>query len=821
MGQGLPRRRSARRTTTPPSSQDVANRFAASALLYGSPALIPIPDLKRTRLPADGRRQPVRLARQRAHRAAGQGAAPRDRRARRPRRRRRPAPHRDRARTSSTSPSAPTPTPGCCCRCCTCSFDEGLADEAALARQTAGLGDAGARPSRGVPARGDRGAHRRRRRRRARRWRATSRAADGAAVYGRTGSCLGRFGTLVAFLIDAAQRRRPATSTAPAARCSGGRRSRSTRSPSRPGSTPTASERSRIGDFPDVLGALPASLMARGDDDAGRAARSARFFISAGNPVLSVPERRRARGGARAARPLWSRSTSTSTRPTATPTTSCRRPRGSSATTCRSPSSASTRPRSCSTPTPSSRRAARRARSGRSSTRSRGAIGVAPYSQPALRRAGASSACRMTPQRLARPAAAHRPDGDCFGLRPRGLSSSGCAAPARRGHVGRRSPTGVLREPRAPRTGARCTWIRRRSRGELAPPGAAGQRRTTPSFPLRLIGLRELRSHNSWMHNAPLLMRGGRDARRCACTPTTPSALGLDDGGARASPRRPASRRGAGARHRRGHARASSRCRTAGATAAAGSVANAAGGVNVNLLAVRRARGPRAARRHGLPQRRSRCASSRSRPRRPHRLPEPPPRQRHRRGQRRRRRSASASSKISAQRVADAAHARAGARRGRSRSGSSSTAMLMIPPALATKSGAHRIAARAQQVGDARRRRAGCWPRRRSRRSAAAGRSRGRARRRARRARARRRRRSARRPASVQRAPSSLATVALGRVDVGDDELRAGLGAAAWRAAQPTWPRPTHGDRAAAQRRRCRRRARTVTSIAASTPSAV
>src|SRR5919199_511361 len=28
-------------------------------------------------------------------------------------------------------------------------------------------------------------------------------AADGAAAYGRTGSCLGRFGTLVAFLLDA------------------------------------------------------------------------------------------------------------------------------------------------------------------------------------------------------------------------------------------------------------------------------------------------------------------------------------------------------------------------------------------------------------------------------------------------------------------------------------------------------------------------------------------------------------------------------------------------------------------------------------------
>jgi anaerobic selenocysteine-containing dehydrogenase len=31
-----------------------------------------------------------------------------------------------------------------------------------------------------------------------------------------------------------------------------------------------------------------------------------------------------------------------------------------------------------------------------------------------------------------------------------------------------------------------------------------------PSYPLRLIGMREIRSENSWQHNAPLLLRGGR-----------------------------------------------------------------------------------------------------------------------------------------------------------------------------------------------------------------------------------------------------------------------------------------------------------------------
>ena len=44
-------------------SQDVNNRFAASALLYGTPLLVPIPDLTRTQLPAHGRREPARLAR--------------------------------------------------------------------------------------------------------------------------------------------------------------------------------------------------------------------------------------------------------------------------------------------------------------------------------------------------------------------------------------------------------------------------------------------------------------------------------------------------------------------------------------------------------------------------------------------------------------------------------------------------------------------------------------------------------------------------------------------------------------------------------------
>jgi formate dehydrogenase len=48
-------------------------------------------------------------------------------------------------------------------------------------------------------------------------------------------------------------------------------------------------------------------------------------------------------------------------------------------------------------------------------------------------------------------------------------------------------------------------------------------------FPLRLIGMRELRSHNSWMHNAELLMRGGR-IHAMRIHPDDAKPAGLEDG---------------------------------------------------------------------------------------------------------------------------------------------------------------------------------------------------------------------------------------------------------------------------------------------------
>ena len=174
-------------------------------------------------------------------------------------------------------------------------------------------------------------------------------------------------------------------------------------------------------------------------------------------------------------------------------------------------------------------------------------------------------------------------EGDRFGLRRGGLSLKALRrAAARRRHRAehpdRRDPDRVrhARRQDPPRPRRRCA-------AELARLRHASTA-TTRDFPLRLIGLRELRSHNSWMHNSPLLMRGGRE-QPLRVHPDDAERYGLEDGGTARLALQERRRRGAGARDRRDDRRASSRCRTAGATAAAGSVANAAGGVNVNLLA--------------------------------------------------------------------------------------------------------------------------------------------------------------------------------------------------------------------------------------------
>ena len=51
-----------------------------------------------------------------------------------------------------------------------------------------------------------------------------------------------------------------------------------------------------------------------------------------------------------------------------------------------------------------------------------------------------------------------------------------------------------------------------------------------PEFPLLAIGIREVRSQNSWMHNSPTLMKGDR-RQRTRINPSDAGAAGVVDGG--------------------------------------------------------------------------------------------------------------------------------------------------------------------------------------------------------------------------------------------------------------------------------------------------
>ncbi len=97
--------------------------------------------------------------------------------------------------------------------------------------------------------------------------------------------------------------------------------------------------------------------------------------------------------------------------------------------------------------------------------------------------------------------------GDRFGLRRGGLTFR---------RLTELHPHGVVLAPHLRTEVLGDVVAYRRSRIRLAHPDIAAEvdaitRCEQPEgYPLRMIGMREPRSENSWMHNSPLLMRGGR-----------------------------------------------------------------------------------------------------------------------------------------------------------------------------------------------------------------------------------------------------------------------------------------------------------------------
>jgi anaerobic selenocysteine-containing dehydrogenase len=503
-------------------SQDVNNRFAASAFLYGSPVVVPIPDLDRTHmlliiganpLVSHGSVLTAPRIKDSLHQIVARGGRvvvvdPR---------------RSETARAFEHVPIHPDGDAWMLLSLLNVVFAEGLEDRAALATQACGADELrklvephtpeATAPRSGIPAQTIRSL-------------AYDLAnADRAAAYGRTGSCLGRHGTLVAFLIDALNvvtgnldREGGAIFGTGAIQLEDllhliGADSYDT-------------HRSRIGNLPEVLGQLPASVMAKEITTPGRGQIRA-LFVSSGNPVLSVPngpelESAMTQLDLMVAIDLYVTDTSRHADYVLPATTFLEREDFPSAflTFHTKPFVQWTEP--VLTPRGEARQEweiieqlCRR-------------LGTTPASAWPLRALGRLD-LRISPRRLIDLGLRLGPKGDLFGFRRGGLSVKNLRSRPHGMLLGARHPTGVLAR-KVFHKDKRVHLDPRQIALEVAAlTNESG--RDANRFPLRLIGLRELRSHNSWMHNVPKLMAGDR-IHAARIHPEDAAAAGVIEDGA-------------------------------------------------------------------------------------------------------------------------------------------------------------------------------------------------------------------------------------------------------------------------------------------------
>jgi anaerobic selenocysteine-containing dehydrogenase len=498
-------------------SQDINNRFVASRLMYGSLTRVPVPDLARTEFLLVVGANPLV-----SHGSAVSAPRIRDQLAAIVRRGGRVVvvdPRRsETARAYEHVPVRPDGDAWLLLSLLNVIFAEGREDRAAIARQATGLDGlramAAAHPPErteartGVPADDVRGLAR------------DLADAGSAAVYGRTGSCLGRHGTLVAFLLDALN---VVTGNLdrPGGAVFGSSPLGIERLADRFGLASYARRRSRVGGFPDVLGSFPAALMAKEITTPGRGQVRA-MFVSAGNPVVSVPGGEElsdalSRLDLLVAIDLYVNDTNRLADYVLPATTFLEREDlpVASLSLFTTPFVQFTGP--VVPPYGEARQEwqiidaiARRA-------------GLLPFVPRRLGRL-MSRVPLVTPARLLDLALRLGPRGDRFGLR-RGLSLAAL----------RRRPHGIVLDEHV-RTGVLRDVVRHRGRRvRLDPPEILaeferlGGREDDPAYPLRLIGLRELRSQNSWMHNSATLMRGGR-SHSARVHPADAAEHGVEDG---------------------------------------------------------------------------------------------------------------------------------------------------------------------------------------------------------------------------------------------------------------------------------------------------
>ncbi|WP_024801803.1 molybdopterin-dependent oxidoreductase [Nocardia sp. BMG51109] len=507
-------------------SQDVNNRFVASHLLYGSLTSVPVPDLDSTDFLLMVGANPVV-----SHGSVVSAPRIRDKLADITKRGGRVVvvdPRRSETARMFEHVGVRADTDAwLLASMLQVIFDEGLEDAAVLREQAAGVDRLRAAVARFTPA-------------------ATApvtgldpdvvrtlardlAAAPRAAVYGRTGTCLGRHATLVSVLLDSL-----AVVTGNLDRRGGSVFGKELVAVSelnaRLGLVGYGSSRSRIGDFPDVLRTFPAAIMAKEITTPGTGQLRA-LFTSAGNPVLSVPGSDELASALRqldlfVSIDLYLNDSNRMADYVLPATTFLERDDAPLPFTALAPIPFTQYTEAVLEPYGEARQEweivdeiARR-------------IGVQPFAFGPLarwigelrRRVPGGRAARLSPRLLLDLALRTGPYGDRFGLRRNGISL----------RTLRRHPHGMVLADRVETGVLRKVVQHKDRRVQLADPRIIDELRELsapphdPAYPLRVIGMRELKSHNSWMHNAESLM--GRREHAARIHPEDAAVAGIADG---------------------------------------------------------------------------------------------------------------------------------------------------------------------------------------------------------------------------------------------------------------------------------------------------
>lgn len=501
-------------------SQDTNSRFAASSLLYGIPTAIAIPDLDDMELfvvlganPLVSHGSLFSLPRMKyamadVVRRGGRVVAIDPRRT-------------ETARKFEWQPIVPDTDPWLLLSLLQVMFAEGIADETALAKAsgTAFLRDLVAPyPPEETAARTGIAPD-------VVRDLARELVARRSMLYGRTGTCLGSASTLTNYLMDAVNLVAGNLDTR------GGAVFGESPMPvvedvtHRLGLLSYGARRSRIGDFPDMLGSEPAAIMAAEIITPG-AGQVRALIVSAGNPVLSTPngpelEKALDQLDLMVSLDLYVNETNAHADYVLPATAMYEREDAPiysltffakpfiQVTEAVVPPAGEARPEWTFF-----------------DDLARG-LGTRPLPYAAARvglRIGELVRLRMTPLRMLDGIIRTGRRGDRYGLRRGGLSFKALL---------RRHPHGFVHADRQP-VGRIRKVVRHRDRLVhlehdviRAEVERITAREDDPAYPLRLIGMREMRSENSWFHNA---MAGKRDPQTARLHPEDAAAIGVADG---------------------------------------------------------------------------------------------------------------------------------------------------------------------------------------------------------------------------------------------------------------------------------------------------